>query len=65
MVRRRAHLLTAVLSLVVLLVASCTEPNPAQTKKFTQHKAVINVEQGEIKSAVMDEKWDMTNQKML
>jgi len=132
MVRKKAYVLTVVLSLVVLLAVSCTEPSPAQAKKFTQqesqniaeefvknsptfmfdgmedtlrlteftnlkcdycwqfifefdsrhagygdregqmlaqvitpHKAVINVEQGEIKSAVMDEKWDMINQKML
>ncbi|MDD5703375.1 MAG: hypothetical protein PHU23_15180, partial [Dehalococcoidales bacterium] len=29
------------------------------------HEAIINVEQGEIKEAVMDERWDMINQKML
>jgi hypothetical protein len=32
---------------------------------ITPHEAVITVEQGEIKSAIMDEKWDMINQKML
>ena len=32
---------------------------------ITPHEAVITVEQGKIKTAVMDEKWDMINQKML
>lgn len=32
---------------------------------MTLHEVVISVEQGEIKSAVMDEKWDMLGQKML
>jgi len=32
---------------------------------ITLHEAVINVEQGKITEAVMDEKWDMINQKML
>lgn len=32
---------------------------------ITPHKAVVSVEQGEIKSAVMDNKWDMIKQKML
>jgi len=31
----------------------------------TPHKAAITVEQGEVKSAVMDGKWDMLTQKML
>jgi hypothetical protein len=31
---------------------------------ITRHEAVITVEQGKIKSAIMDEKWDMINQKM-
>jgi hypothetical protein len=32
---------------------------------ITPHEAVITVERGEIKSAIMDEKWNMINQKML
>jgi len=32
---------------------------------ITPHEAVIAVEQGEIKSAIMDEKWDMLTQKMV
>ena len=32
---------------------------------ITPHKASIGVEQGEIRSAVLDKKWDMINQKML
>ena len=32
---------------------------------ITPHEAVITVEQGKVKSAVMDGKWDMVNQKML
>ena len=32
---------------------------------ITPHQAVIAVEQGEIASAVLDEKWDMISQKML
>jgi len=32
---------------------------------ITPHEAIITVENGEVKSAVMDEKWDMVNQKML
>jgi len=32
---------------------------------ITPHEAVITVEQGEVKSAVMDGKWDMVNQRML
>ncbi len=32
---------------------------------ITPHEATIAIEQGEIKNAVMDEKWDMTNQKLL
>ena len=32
---------------------------------ITAHEAVITVEQGEIKSALMDGKWDMLHQKML
>jgi hypothetical protein len=32
---------------------------------ITPHKAVISVEQGKITEAVMDEKWDMLNQKMM
>ena len=32
---------------------------------ITPHEAVITVERGEIKSAIMDEKWDMINQKIL
>jgi uncharacterized protein len=32
---------------------------------ITKHEAIINVEQGKITEAVMDEKWDMINQKML
>lgn len=32
---------------------------------ITPHDAVVTVEQGEAKSAVMDGKWDMINQKML
>lgn len=34
-------------------------------KVITPHKAVINVEQGKVTEAVMDQKWDMINQKML
>jgi len=30
---------------------------------ITPHKAAITVEQGEIKLALMDKKWDMINQK--
>ena len=32
---------------------------------LTPHRATIGVEQGKIKSAVMDDKWDMLNQKTL
>lgn len=32
---------------------------------ITPHKAIITVERGEVKSAVMDEKWDMINQRLL
>ena len=32
---------------------------------ITPHEAIISVEQGEVKSAVMDEKWDMVKQQML
>ena len=32
---------------------------------ITPHQATIGVEQGEIKSAVIDKKWDMLSQKML
>ncbi len=32
---------------------------------ITPHEAVITVEQGGIKSAIMDGKWNMLNQKML
>ena len=32
---------------------------------ITPHEAVITVEQGEVTSAVMDEKWDMINQRMI
>jgi uncharacterized protein len=35
------------------------------TQVITPHEAIINVEQGKITEAVMDEKWDMINQKML
>jgi hypothetical protein len=32
---------------------------------ITTHEAVVTVERGAIESAIMDEKWDMINQKML
>jgi hypothetical protein len=32
---------------------------------ITPHQAVISVEQGEIKSAIMDGKWDMLHQEMV
>jgi len=32
---------------------------------ITPHKAIITVDRGEIKSAMLDEKWDMINQRML
>jgi hypothetical protein len=32
---------------------------------ITPHEAIITVENGKVESAVMDEKWDMINQKML
>ena len=32
---------------------------------ITPHEAIITVEQGEIKNAVMDGKWDMVNQRMI
>jgi hypothetical protein len=32
---------------------------------ITPHEAVVTVEQGEVKSAVIDEKWDMINQQLL
>lgn len=32
---------------------------------ITPHEAIITVENGHVKSAVMDGKWDMINQKML
>ena len=32
---------------------------------ITTHKAVITVERGEVKSAIMDERWDMISQKFL
>jgi hypothetical protein len=32
---------------------------------ITPHEAMITVENGEVKSAVMDEKWDMINQKVI
>jgi len=32
---------------------------------ITSHDAVVTVEQGKVKSAFLDEKWDMVNQKML
>ena len=32
---------------------------------ITPHKAVITVESGEVKSAIMDERWDMINQQLL
>ena len=31
---------------------------------ITPHEAIIAIEEGEIKSAVMDEKWDMLGQEM-
>lgn len=37
----------------------------ALTEVITPHEAVIAVEHGEIKYAVMDDKWDMIHQKML
>jgi len=37
----------------------------ALAQVITPHKVTIAVEQGEIKSAVMDNKWDMISQKML
>lgn len=32
---------------------------------ITPHEAVVNVEYGEVKTAVMDERWDMLSQKFL
>jgi hypothetical protein len=32
---------------------------------ITTHEAIITVEQGKVKNAIMDEKWDMINQEML
>ncbi len=32
---------------------------------ITPHEVTITVEQGKVKSAIMDEKWDMIDQKML
>ena len=32
---------------------------------ITKHEAVVTVENGKVKTAVMDEKWDMINQKMI
>jgi hypothetical protein len=32
---------------------------------ITPHEAIVTVERGEVKNAVMDEKWDMINQRML
>jgi len=37
----------------------------ALAEVITRHEAVITVKQGEITGAVIDEKWDMVNQKML
>ena len=37
----------------------------ALAQVITPHKAAITVEQGEVRYAVMDGKWDMINQKML
>ncbi|MFP3974922.1 MAG: protease inhibitor I42 family protein [Chloroflexota bacterium] len=35
------------------------------TQAITPHEATVNVERGEVKTAVLDGKWDMINQKML
>lgn len=32
---------------------------------ITPHEAMVTVEQGKVKTALMDNKWDMVNQKML
>lgn len=54
---------TAVGMFLILVIAFTLGPIPADN--ITPHTARIIVEQGRVTSAVMDEKWDMLEQKMV